>query len=68
MAGYRSCLNAGRGGTGASWRQVFEQQWRDVIGVLKVQENLLDRKYLQKWAAELGITDLLEKAWREVDR
>ena len=48
--------------------EVSEQQWRDVIGVLKVRENLLDRKYLQKWAAELGIADLLEKAWRQLDR
>ncbi len=46
--------------------EVSEQQWRDVIGVLKVQENLLDRKYLEKWATELGIADLLEKAWRQV--
>ncbi len=46
--------------------EVSERQWRDVIGVLKVQENLLDRSYLEKWAAELGIADLLEKAWKEI--
>lgn len=46
--------------------EVSERQWRDVIGVLKVQENLLDRSYLEKWAAELGIADLLEKAWEEI--
>ena len=48
--------------------EVSEQQWRDVIGVLKVQENALDRPYLEKWAAELGVADLLERAWREVER
>lgn len=46
---------------------VSEQQWRDVIGVLKVQQNALDRPYLEKWAAELGIADLLERAWKEAD-
>ena len=46
--------------------EVSERQWRDVIGVLKIQENLLDRSYLEKWAAELGIADLLEKAWKEI--
>jgi len=45
--------------------EVAEQQWRDVIGVLKVQANSLDREYLANWAAELEIADLLEKAWRE---
>lgn len=47
--------------------EVSEQQWRDVIGVLKVQENSLDRAYLEKWAAELGIADLLQRAWKEVE-
>jgi len=42
-----------------------ERQWRDVIGVLKVQGDLLDRAYLAHWAADLGIADLLEQAWRE---
>ena len=47
--------------------EVSERQWSDVIGVLKVQENSLDRAYLDKWAAELGVADLLESAWREVE-
>jgi len=41
---------------------VSDRQWSDVVGVLKVQGESLDRAYLQQWAAELGLTDLLERA------
>lgn len=47
--------------------EVSERQWRDVIGVMKVQQNALDRRYLEKWAAELGVADLLERAWAETE-
>jgi hypothetical protein len=41
---------------------VSDQQWRDVIGVLRVNElDLLD---LRAWALRLGLEDLLEKALR----
>lgn len=42
--------------------EVSERQWRDVLGVLKVQGNRLDLAYLRHWALELRVTDLLEKA------
>lgn len=44
---------------------VSERQWNDVLGVLKVQGELLDRAYLHYWAALLGIADLLERAVKE---
>lgn len=44
---------------------VSERQWLDVLGVLKVQEDLLDMEYLRHWAAELRLTDLLKQAIRE---
>lgn len=44
---------------------VSERQWGDVLGVLKVQGDSLDVKYLRYWAAELGIADLLEQAFRD---
>lgn len=47
--------------------EVSERQWNDVIGVLKIQGDLLDRSYLDKWAAELHVADLLAKAWQEVE-
>jgi hypothetical protein len=39
-----------------------EKQWRDVLGVLKVQGNSLDFAYLTQWAAQLDVTDLLQRA------
>jgi hypothetical protein len=46
--------------------EVSENQWRDVIGILKIQAERLDVGYLQKWAEELGISDLLLRARQEV--
>jgi hypothetical protein len=42
--------------------KISERQWLDVLGVIKVQGNLLDIEYLRHWAKELDISDLLEKA------
>jgi hypothetical protein len=43
----------------------LNQQWKDVLGVLKVQGAQLDLKYLKVWAKELRIVDLLLKAVEE---
>jgi hypothetical protein len=42
-----------------------ERQWRDILGVLKIRANELDLGYLQKWATDLKVTDLLERALKE---
>lgn len=42
-----------------------ERQWLDVLGILKVQRERLDRAYLARWAEELGVDELLERAMRE---
>jgi hypothetical protein len=44
---------------------VSERQWRDVLGVMKVQADRLDLAYLRQWAAQLNISDLLERAIKE---
>jgi hypothetical protein len=44
-----------------------ERQWRDVIGLLKVQGGLLDFAYMRQWAQELGVDDLLGRAFTEAD-
>ncbi len=42
-----------------------ERQWRDVIGVLNIQQGKLDMAYLQHWAMEIGVSDLLERVLEE---
>lgn len=39
-----------------------KKQWRDVLGVLKVQVAHLDYGYLTEWAERLGIGDVLSQA------
>jgi hypothetical protein len=45
--------------------EVSDRQWNDVLGVLKVQENSLDNKYLRHWASQLKVEDLLIKAFQD---
>jgi hypothetical protein len=45
--------------------EVSERQWFDITGVMKVQAHALDCGYLRRWAAELGVSDLLERAMKE---
>ena len=45
--------------------KVSERQWHDVLGIMKVQRELIDKEYLRRWATELGISDLLEQAFRD---
>jgi hypothetical protein len=39
-----------------------------VLGVIAVQAERLDSAYLRHWAAELGVSDLLERAFDEGSR
>ena len=46
--------------------EALDQQWSDIVGVLKVQRGKLDETYLDRWAAELKVSDLLNKAREEI--
>ena len=45
--------------------EVSDRQWRDILGVLKTRQGALDLDYLRKWALELKVSDLLERALSE---
>lgn len=45
--------------------EASERQWRDILGVLKTRAGDLDLEYLKKWAGELKVGDLLERALNE---
>jgi len=45
--------------------EASERQWRDVLGIIQVQGKLLDEVYLRKWAKDLHVDDLLERAIAE---
>ncbi len=44
---------------------VSDRQWRDVLGVLKVQGARLDREHMTRIAVAADLSDLLDKALRE---
>ncbi len=39
----------------------------DVVGVLRVQARTIEVGYLRRWAGELGVADLLERALLEAE-
>jgi hypothetical protein len=47
--------------------RVSERQWRDVLGVLKIQGRRLDLDYLLRWAEKLDVKDLFEEARRATE-
>ena len=47
--------------------RLSQQQWKDVLGVLKVQGDGLDLKYLKYWASKLKLSDLLNSSFKDAD-
>ncbi len=47
--------------------EVSDRQWRDILGILKTRGDELDVDYLQQWADELKVRNLLERAMQEAE-
>jgi hypothetical protein len=45
--------------------EASDRQWRDVLSVIVVQASRLDRDYLTTTATMVGLSDLLERAFRQ---
>ena len=41
-----------------------ERPYHDAVGIIRVQEPRLDWRYLEHWASDLGVANLLEQARR----
>lgn len=42
--------------------EVSDRQWRDILGIVMVQGDRLDERYLRRGAGVLGVTDLFDRA------
>ncbi len=42
-----------------------QKQWRDVLGVIKIQQERLDLEYLEQWSTYLNVTAQLKQALQE---
>ena len=38
--------------------ETSDRQWRDIMGIIRVQGNRLDREYIERQAERLGVKDL----------
>jgi len=45
--------------------EVSDRQWRDIVGIILVQEGRLDMSWLQDGAEALAVSDLLQRALAE---
>jgi hypothetical protein len=45
--------------------QISDRQWGDILGILKLRQQDLDYDYLRRWATQLELAALLERACAE---
>lgn len=41
--------------------EVSDRQWSDILGILRTKGAVLDYSYLERWASDLGVEDLLAR-------
>jgi hypothetical protein len=41
--------------------ETSDRQWNDILGVMRTQAGRLDDAYLDHWAADIGVKDLLDR-------
>ena len=46
--------------------EISDRQWQDVLNVLKIQGDRIDREYLVHWAEALGVSDLLARVFEQL--
>ena len=46
---------------------ILDRQWIDLVNMIKVQGESLDRDCLERWARTLDVGDLHAKAWSELE-
>lgn len=46
-------------------KKFSDRQWSDILSVIQVQGEQLDRAYLEHWAEDLGVADLLPRAFAQ---
>jgi hypothetical protein len=42
--------------------EISDRQWQDILNVLKIQGERIDRTYLEHWAEQLMVSNLLQRA------
>ncbi len=42
--------------------EVSDRQWNDIVGIIRIRAGELDLEYLRRWAVELRVSGLLERA------
>jgi hypothetical protein len=45
--------------------EISDRQWSDILGVIRVQAKNLDNSYLDQWASQLKVADLLTRARKD---
>jgi len=46
-------------------REQSDRQWNDLRGILRLQRGALDLGYMETWASQLGVDDLLTRLFNE---